>query len=264
MLNLLLESKRKKKRSFSGTLFSVVLHSTILFLAIFATARAGGIKSEHVKAEKIAFVDVKKKDEPPPPKEEKKPDPPQVKKVQQPKVVNLPQLPKEVPVAPPKGFKVLEAPVSISVNIPKIDLSAKLTDASDFTGKGVRGGTGSGVAGGTGDADSKGTVGGDVDLNKIFKESEVESPAEKIGGPTPEYPESLRSSGIEGEVMVQFVVNASGRYEPGTLRVIQSSNPAFTAAVKAALPEMRCSAARVGGRRVQQLVQLPFEFHLNK
>jgi TonB family protein len=153
--------------------------------------------------------------------------------------------------------------VNIPVNLPKIDLSAKVTDASDFTGKGVAGGTGSGVTGGTGDGSSKGTDAG-IDANKVFKEFEVESPAEKIGGPSPEYPESLRSSGIEGEVMVQFVVNESGRYEPGTLKVMQSSNPAFTAAVKAALPQMRFSAARVGGQKVQQLVQLPFEFHLNK
>jgi protein TonB len=260
MLNLLLESKRTKKRSLSGTVFSVILHSTILFLAIFATARASGIKHETIKSEKIAFVDVKKKD--PPPEEKKKPDPPKPKKVDAPKVVNLPRVPKEVPIAPPKGFQVLTPPVNIPVNLPKIDLSGKITDASDFTGKGVAGGKGNGVDGGTGDATSKGTAVGDY--GKVFTESEVETPAEKIGGPTPEYPESLRSSGIEGEVLVQFVVNEGGRYEPGTLKVMQSSNPAFTAAVKTALPQMRFSAARVGGRKVQQLVQLPFEFHLNK
>ncbi len=262
MLNLLLESKRTKKKSFSGTLFSVVLHSAILFLAVFATARAG-IKHEATKSEKVSYVEMKKKEPPPP--EEKKPDPPKpkVKKVETPKVVNVPRLPKAVPVAPPKGFTVLQPPVNISVNLPKIDLTAKVTDASDFTGKGVAGGTGNGVAGGTGDANSKGTDAG-IDANKVFKEFEVESPAEKIGGPSPVYPDILRSSGIEGEVMVQFVVNENGRYEPGTLKVLQSSNAAFTAAVKAALPQMRFSAARVGGQKVQQLVQLPFEFHLNK
>jgi protein TonB len=266
MLNQLLESKRTKKRSFSGTLFSAVFHSAVLFFLIYATAHASGAHREKTKAEKVAYVELKKKD-PPPPEEKKKPDPPKpkvVKKVVTPKVVNLPRLPKEVPVAPPKGFKVLAAPVNIPVNIPKIDLSAKITDASDFTGKGVKGGSGNGVDGGTGDATSKGTTAGtESDLNKVFTESEVESPAEKIGGPSPEYPESLRSSGVEGEVMVQFVVNENGRYEGGTLKVLQSSNPAFTAAVKAALPQMRFSPARVGGHKVQQLVQLPFEFHIN-
>lgn len=266
MLNLLLESKRTKKRSFSGTAFSAIFHSAILFFVIYATAHASGAKHERTKAEKISFVEMKKKDPPPP--EQKKPDPPKpkvMKKVAAPKVVNLPRLPREVPVAPPKGFKVLAAPVNIPVNLPKIDLSAKITDASDFSGKGVKGGSGNGVDGGTGDATSKGTGAGvQSDLNKVFTESEVESPAEKIGGPSPEYPEALRSSGVEGEVMVQFVVNESGRYESGTLKVLQSSNPAFTAAVKAALPQMRFSPARIGGHKVQQLVQLPFQFHLNR
>ena len=266
MLNLLMESKRTKKRSVSGTLFSVVFHSLILFLAVYATAHAGGVKREKIKAEKVSFVEMKKKEPPPP--EEKKPEPPKpkIKKVEAPKVpkvVNLPRLPKEVPVAPPKGFQVLTPPVNIPVNLPKIDLTAKVTDASDFTGKGVAGGTSKGVAGGTGDANSTGKEAGE-DMNKVFKEFEVESPAEKIGGPNPVYPENLRSSGIEGEVMVQFVVNENGRYEPGTLKILDSSNPAFVASVKAALPQMRFSPARVGGQKVQQLVQLPFEFHLNK
>lgn len=265
MLNLLMESKRAKKRSFSGTLFSVVLHSLILFLAVYATAHAGGVKREKIKSEKVAFVEVKKKEPPPP--EEKKPDPPKpkIKKVEtpKPKVVNLPRLPKEVPIAPPKGFKVLTAPVNIPVNLPKIDLSAKVTDAADFSGKGVAGGTSKGVAGGTGDANSTGKVAGE-DMNKVFKEFEVESPAEKIGGPSPVYPENLRTSGIEGEVMVQFIVNEDGRYEPGSLKVLDSSNSSFVSAVKAALPQMRFRAARVGGQKVSQLVQMPFEFHLNK
>ncbi len=264
MLNLLLESKRTKKKSLSGTLFSVVLHSVILFLAVYATARAGGARLEKPKAEKVSYVEVKKK-EPPPPEVVKKPDPPKpkLKKVEAPKVVNLPRLPKEVPIAPPKGFKVLQPPVTIPVSLPQIDLSAKVTDASDFTGKGVKGGSGSGVEGGTGDASSKGTEAG-ADANKVFKEFEVESPVEKIGGPGPAYPEALKSSGIEGEVMVQFVVGENGRYEPGTMKVLQSTNSAFTAAVKAALPQMRFSAARIGSQKVQQLVQIPFEFHLNK
>ncbi len=261
MLNQLLESKKTRKRSPGGTIFSVILHSVLLFLAIFATARASGRKVERTKAEKINFVAVKKQ-EPPPPEKKEEPKPPKPK-AQQPKLVNLPQLPKDVAVAPPKGFKVLTAPVSIPVSIPNIDITAKVTDASDFTGKGVAGGTGSGVAGGTGDATSKGTLAG-VDSHHVFTEDEVETPASKIGGESPPYPESLRSSGVEGEVVVQFVVNENGRYESGTMKVLHSSNPAFTAAVKEALPNMRFSPARVGGRKVQQLVQQPFEFHLNR
>src|SRR5204862_477025 len=82
------------------------------------------------------------------------------------------------------------------------------------------------------------------------------------GGEAPEYPPALKDQGVEGTVLAQFVVNESGRYEPGTLKILNSSNSAFTAAVKDALPRMKFSAAQIGGRKVQQLVQMPFQFHI--
>jgi len=90
----------------------------------------------------------------------------------------------------------------------------------------------------------------------------VEKAVEKIGGEAPEYPPALKDAGVEGTVLVQFVVNERGRYESGTLNVLNSSNPGFTAAVKDALPRMKFSAAQIGGKKVQQLVQMPFQFHL--
>jgi protein TonB len=262
MLGNLLESKKQGKKSFKGTFFSVLLHTALLVFAIVATARASGRTFESPKAEKLNYVEVKKHDPPPP--EQKKPDPPKPKPAP-PKVkeASLPVLPKEVPIAPPKGFKVLEAPVTVPVSIPTVDLNVKVTDPADFAGRGVPGGTAKGVDGGTGSSNSTGTATG-VSEDHIFHEDEVETPAAKIGGDGPRYPESLRASAIEGEVIVQFVVNEDGRYDSGSLKVLNSSNPAFTAAVKQALPGMRFSAARVGGRKVRQLVQLPFEFHLNR
>jgi protein TonB len=260
MLGNLLESKKQGKRSFKGTFFSVLLHTALLVLAIVATARASGRTSESSRVEKLNYVEVKKNDPPPP--EPKKPDPPKPKPAPA-KVASLPVLPKEVQLAPPKGFKVLEAPISVPVSIPTVDLNVKVTDAADFAGKGVPGGSARGMDGGTGGANSTGTATG-VSEDHIFHEDEVETPAAKIGGDAPKYPESLRSSAIEGEVVVQFVVNEDGRYDSGSLKVLNSSNPAFTSAVKQALPGMRFSAARVGGRKVRQLVELPFEFHLNR
>jgi protein TonB len=93
-------------------------------------------------------------------------------------------------------------------------------------------------------------------------EFQVEKTVEKNGGDAPTYPELLKSQGVEGQVLAQFVVNESGRYEAGSLKILNSSNPAFTAAVKDALPRMKFSAAQIGGRKVQQLVQMPFQFHL--
>ena len=258
----LLESKPdQKKRSPGGTIFSIVLHLTILFLAIFATARAGVRKAEKPRDEKVSFVAVKK-DDPPPPKKEP-PPPKEAPKVKAPKVVDLPKMPKEVAPAPPKGFKVVVPPVNIPTNLPTIDLSKAITNENDFTGKGVAGGSDKGVKGGTGTEGDIGKLAGVADHGP-YMEFQVEKPVVKIGGEAPEYPGSLKDSGVEGQVLAQFVVNESGRYEGGTLKILSSSNPAFTAAVKDALPRMRFSAAQIGGKKVQQLVQMPFQFHLQK
>jgi protein TonB len=258
----LIESKpENKKRSPGGTIFSIVLHMTILFLAIFATARAGVRKAEKPRETKVNFVAVKKDEPPPPPKKE--PPPPPKAKVPTPKVVNLPRLPKEVAPAPPKGFKVVVPPVNVPTNIPTVDLSKAITNENDFSGKGVAGGSDKGVKGGTGSEGDIGKIAGAAEHGP-YMEFQVEKPVEKIGGDAPEYPASLRDSGVEGQVLAQFVVNESGRYEGGSLKILSSSNPAFTAAVKDALPRMRFSAAQIGGKKVQQLVQMPFQFHLQK
>ena len=242
----LLESKKdtKKGRSASGTIFSIILHVAIIFLAVFATARAGARKHERVKAENVKFVAVKKA------------EPPKIK---------APELPKVETPAPPKGFQVVPPPVSVPTNLPAIDLSKVATNESDFSGKGVAGGKSNGVEGGTGKEGDTGKEAGAKEENHgPYMEFQVEKPVEKIGGDSPEYPSALRESGVEGQVLAQFVVNESGRAEMGTLKILNSSNPQFTAAVKNALPRMKFSAAQIGGKKVQQLVQMPFQFHLSK
>ncbi|HEV7389923.1 MAG TPA: TonB family protein [Gemmatimonadaceae bacterium] len=264
----LLESKKddKKRRSASGTIFSIILHVAIIFLAVFATARAGTSKRERVKAENVRFVAVKKAEPPPPPKE----PPPPPKKVEAPKPkapepkVRAPELPKVETPAPPKGFQVVPPPVSVPTSLPSIDLSKVATNESDFSGKGVAGGRANGVEGGTGKEGDTGKEAGVKEDHGPYMEFQVEKPVEKIGGDSPEYPSALRESGVEGQVLAQFVVNESGRAEAGTLKILNSSNPQFTAAVKNALPRMKFSAAQIGGKKVQQLVQMPFQFHLSK
>lgn len=261
----LLESKKsdKKGRSAGGTIFSIILHSLIVFLAVFATARAG-TKMKEKRDTKVNFVAVK--EPPPPPKKEeiKKPEPPKPKKKEPtpPKVVSVP-LPKVVAPAPPQGFKVLPPAVNIPTALPTIDLSKAVTNENDFSGKGVAGGSANGVKGGTGKEGDTGKEAGAAEHGP-YMEFQVEKVVERIGGDSPEYPSSLRDSGVEGQVLAQFVVGENGRYEGGTLKILSSSNPAFTAAVKDALPRMRFSAAQIGGKKVSQLVQMPFVFNLNK
>jgi protein TonB len=231
MFNQLLESKAKKDRMAGGTVFSVVLHTVLIAGAVYATATAG-VKEEK-KAEKIQFVEMKK--EPPPEKPKEAPPPKEV-------VVKPP---------PPKGFQVLRAPVKIDIKIPEIDLSKAVTNESDFSGKGVKGGVGSGVVGGT----------GPVNTDQTYFEFQVERPAAALdGNPAPRYPPVLESSGIPGEVQAQFVVLASGKADMDTFKVLKSTNELFAQSVKNVLPRMRFSPAQIGGKPVNQLVQQSFVF----
>lgn len=230
MFNQLLESKAKKQKLAGGTLFSVVLHTALIAGAVYATATAG-VKEEK-KAEKIQFVEIKKE----PPKEVPKEAPP----------------PEKVVVAPPpKGFQVLRAPLKIDIKIPEIDLSKAITNESDFSGKGVKGGVGTGVVGGT----------GPVTTDQTYFEFQVERPASMLDdSPKPKYPAVLESSGIAGEVQAQFVVGSSGKADMSSFKVLKSTNELFTQAVKNVLPRMRFSPAQIGGKPVNQLVQQSFQF----
>lgn len=256
----LLESQPEKKQRFAGgTIFSIILHVGLISLAVYATATAG-VRKARDREEKVNFVAVK---EPPPPPEVKKKEPPPPKKeVAKPEAPKpeAPRLPKEVAVAPPKGFQVVPPVINIPTRLPSIDLSRAVTNESDFSGKGVAGGTAKGVEGGTGKAGDTGKEAGLKDTP--YTEFQVEVVVKLIGGATPEYPSRLRDSGVQGEVLAQFVVGENGRYESGTLKILKSSDPAFTDAVKRALPGMRFSAAQIGGTKVKQLVQMPFQFNL--
>lgn len=80
--------------------------------------------------------------------------------------------------------------------------------------------------------------------------------------PQPEYPPTLRRSQIEGEVLVQFVVDTTGRAEPQSIVILRATHPAFGESVRRWLVRTRYSPAEVSGRPVRQLVQQMVGFTL--
>jgi len=240
MFNQLLESKPTKQKSVTGTIISVVFHSVLIGGAVWATANAA-TKAEAPKAEKITFVNTPK-DEPPPPPQKK----------------DIPAPPKDMAVAPPppKGFQELKAPIDVPNVIPDVDLSRRVTNEADFSGKGVAGGVAKGVVGGTGPITSD---------NTTYFEFNVERPAalDAERSPRPNYPKSLQDAGIVGIVRAQFVVDTSGRAEPGSLKILSSPNELFSQEVRTTLPKMRFFPAEVGGHKVRQLVEQQFSFKFN-
>jgi protein TonB len=177
-----------------------------------------------------------------------------------------------VPARQPQGPTVppLVAPTTVPLSVPPIDLSAAPTigdvvavpvpDVTTSAGTGiVSSGTRAGASSG-GSATGLGSAG----AGGAYAEYQVERIVEVIRGAVPRFPDALRSSGIEGDVHVTFVVGTNGRVEPASITVSDSPHRLFTDAVRSALLDARFRPAEVGGRPVRQLVAQSFSFRLAK
>lgn len=112
--------------------------------------------------------------------------------------------------------------------------------------------------GGTGEVSS-----GTPDFGQAFLDYQVDEQARRLpDSPEPMYPASLKARGVEGDVVVTFVVNTSGAVELPTFTVVRSTDSLFVSAVRAALPAMRFLPARADNKNVRQLVQQSFPFKL--
>jgi len=103
-----------------------------------------------------------------------------------------------------------------------------------------------------------------VESSRQPSSSDLPSPTAVDGNPPAVYPASLRRDGVEGDVLVQFVVDDEGRADTSSFKVIKSSHDLFTQSVFSALPQMRFVPAQLKGKSVRQLVQQPFAFRIAK
>jgi protein TonB len=141
----------------------------------------------------------------------------------------------------------------VDVKIPSVDISDVVSKPGDFSHSAI-------ASASNGEQDSGGGLGG-----APFHADQVEKQVGVIpGSAPPRYPEVLRSSGVEGKVIAQFVVDEQGRAEEGSLRFLRSDNQLFEDAVRVALSRMRFIPAEIGGVKVRQLVQMPFVFTLSR
>ena len=80
----------------------------------------------------------------------------------------------------------------------------------------------------------------------------------------PDYPRALRTAGVEGSVVVTFVVDTSGRTEPGSITIVSTTHDLFADAVRRWLTRTRYTPAEIRGQRVRQLVQQEVGFTLTR
>jgi periplasmic protein TonB len=80
--------------------------------------------------------------------------------------------------------------------------------------------------------------------------------------PSPEYPTEARHNGTSGEVVVQFVVDETGRVlDP---RAIRSSDPLFEEAACRAVAKWRFEPGKHNGMVVRFRMSVPIQFSLNE
>jgi len=92
----------------------------------------------------------------------------------------------------------------------------------------------------------------------------VQEPPVLLAAPLPAYPPLLRAAGVQGRVEVQLVVDTLGRTEGGSFRIVHSDNPGFEAPAIESLRGALFRPARVYGRAVRVLVQVPVKFVLRR
>lgn len=228
MLDTLLESRPHNARSIGGTIASVTAHTALIAGALYATAQA---KVRHADSDRVVRV----------------------------VYFPNPSSPVSTPVSHPAttksvvghALKLVAPKVSVDIKLPPIDMAAVMPSGDFRPGPITVVAPGGAAGGGLSSPDSP------------LRADEVEKQAALIPGSTPpRYPEILRSAGVEGRVIAQFIVDAAGRAEAGSLRFLRSDNQLFESAVRVALGRMRFAPAEVGGMKVRQLVQMPFVFTL--
>jgi protein TonB len=228
MLNRLLESNANRERSVRGAVASVATHTALIGLAIYATAQA------RVEPASLAQVVRPFYFAPPRP----------------------PAIAEPGPAVAPKAIKTQLVFVNpaVSITLPSVDVPLPSQGSPDFRRDPIGGSTPFAA----GSAAPEGTY-------ATFRADQVEKQVSLVpGSASPRYPEALRMAGVEGRVVARFVVDDKGRVEEATVEVVRSDNPLFDGAVRSALGRMRFTPAEIAGKKVRQLVEMPFVFALSR
>lgn len=234
MLRTLLESRRSRTRDAGRLAMSIGLHGGLVLSFMLAAAEAAPAPEPRAP-ETIVFQQTA------PPREK-------------PTAIE-PSAP-TAPVAPADIIPVVSAPIMVPSVLPLLDLAAVAPASVQFA---LNVGNRS-VANVGATATTQATAG-----DGVFMEHQVERPARVEGSASaPVYPDALRRAGVEGDVLVSFVVDTLGRADMGTFTVLRSTHDLFARAVRHAVSAQRFGPAETGGRRVRQLVQQPFAFSIRR
>jgi TonB family protein len=151
---------------------------------------------------------------------------------------------------PLKGFQTVAVPAIIPTAIPPVNLQEHF-DPKDFSGVGVEGGTATGAT---------------PSANQVYSTGEVDQLPALVSSPPldRDYPALLRQAGITGRVVVQAVIDTTGRAEPASIEVIQTVNPGFNDASKRWMARAVFRPARRSGHAVRVLVTQALDYSISR
>ncbi len=239
MFSRLIASRPTPRKDAAGLAFSALLHGSVIVAAVLAT-ETGRDALGVTPPSRVILLPALPNPAPP--------ESPRASAAPATAARPVP-VPSPVAIAPPS----LPAPTAIPTAIP----APSAAPWTEPVPGGIPGGTGEAPI--TGASPAAGPAAGG-----IHSDEQVDEPAALLPrSALPRYPDALRSWRVEGFARLRFVVGADGRVEPEGIEVLESSHPAFAAAVRATLPRMRFKPARVGDRPVRQLVEFPITFKLD-
>ena len=227
MFQTLLESRSRTEAHAGGTIASITAHGALIAAAVIATAQARIKPREAADPTHVLYFPSQPVAAP-------------ARTAEEPRTGSS-----ERPTVPQIDTR------RIDLSVPSIEINNTLSAPVEFAPRSI---------GGSGSSANENTAVSDG----VFEANQVEKQVSLIGSAAPRYPEVLRTSGVEGQVTAEFVVDEKGRAEADSVRFVRSDNLLFQEAVKAVLPRMRFVPAEVGGRKVRQLVRMPFVFTLGR
>ena len=225
----LIESRRRSRRTIGGTTASVLIHAALITCAVYVTAQAKELPAYDPPERAIPLF--------PPSDPTPETRTPHTSRggASAPGPTTAPSIP--VP------------PLHIPDSLPLIDSTHDLPRGV-FDDSAVARAPGGGTRGAPGAGDGAPYVVSQVDRPAVARN----------GNASPRYPSVLEQSGVEGEVVAQFVVDTTGRAEMPTFEILRSTNELFASALRDVVPRWRFLPAEAGGRRVRQVVQVPVRF----
>lgn len=254
MLNVYVRGRKRRVWSPGTIAASVGAH---LLLLAGAVSAAGGDPHEHDDdgIEDVTYHEIAKpRVATPPAVEPRTPPPPR----------------SDAPTPKLGDHRVIENVPAVPTSIPEVDPNEKF-DASEYSGEGRQDGNvivdnppPSSEPAEPGNPEPAGDGNDVVDVSMVEELPELSNRSQAERLLRQNYPDLLRDAGVTGRTIVTMIINAEGRVEPGSVRVVESTHEAFSEPAVKVAERMRFRPAKLNRQAVPVLITIPIEWKVER